>query len=605
MTLYSPAGLALLSAIPGIVLLYMLRQRFIRQEVSSVYLWDRVLRDMEVSTPWQKLKKNILMILQILCVALIAFALSNPYIRVTGKSAGSVVIVIDTSMSMQSTDISPSRIEAAKKEASRIVENLRPGTPVTLVDMGDDPVILENLSTDSGRVLRCIEGIHAGNYAEDAESTASLINSILKAQPDTRVVFLTDYRAGPTGPGIEHVILNGGGTNHALTHQSFLRAAQSVTVLTRVESTEAYATVPVSLYVNGEIFDSREVVLGESCRADVYWDGIPADADYVESRIDIKDSLEADNRAWSVVSAEKPGKVLLAAEKNMFLEKALSLVPGIEVYKSTPQEAEELHGYDLYVFDGVMPEKLPDASVFLINPPANDLFKAHISGEGFAARMREHRITQHIRELSFNVGLTQVLETPLWGDVLFESESGCIAFAGKYEGKGMVVLGFDIHDTDMPLQPVFPIFIADAVKWLLPGKVVDVEAVITGQAVEFNLNPSAVEVSVRNPSGEVKKLAPPFPPAPFDDTGNPGVYTLLQKTADGPEEAFFTVNVPASRESGIGPAGYGETPGIGSSGEETVKGETAGSREVKLQGLILWFILAVLVIEWWVYSNAV
>ena len=292
MTLYSPAGLALLSAIPGIVLLYMLRQRFIRQEVSSVYLWDRVLRDMEVSTPWQKLKKNILMILQILCVALIAFALSNPYIRVTGKSAGSVVIVIDTSMSMQSTDISPSRIEAAKKEAGRIVENLRPGTPVTLVDMGDEPVILENLSTDSGRVLRCIEEIHAGNYAEDAESTASLINSILKAQPDTRVVFLTDYRAGPTGPGIEHIIFNGGGTNHALTHQSFLRTAQGVTVLTRVESTEAYATVPVSLYVNGEIFDSREVVLGDSRRADVYWDGIPADADYVESRIDIKDSLK-------------------------------------------------------------------------------------------------------------------------------------------------------------------------------------------------------------------------------------------------------------------------------------------------------------------------
>ena len=34
----------------------------------------------------------------------------------------------------------------------------------------------------------------------------------------------------------------------------------------------------------------------------------------------------------------------------------------------------------------------------------------------------------------------------------------------------MVVLGLDIHDTDMPLQLVFPIFIADAVKWLLLEK---------------------------------------------------------------------------------------------------------------------------------------
>ena len=63
---------------PGIktsaILLYILKLRREPQVISSILLWSKVLREMQANTPFQKLRNNLLMLLQILMVILIAFA---------------------------------------------------------------------------------------------------------------------------------------------------------------------------------------------------------------------------------------------------------------------------------------------------------------------------------------------------------------------------------------------------------------------------------------------------------------------------------------------------------------------------------------------------
>lgn len=56
MTLFSPWALWFLALIPLVILMYILKQKFEEREISSTYLWHQVLKDMEVNTPWQRLK---------------------------------------------------------------------------------------------------------------------------------------------------------------------------------------------------------------------------------------------------------------------------------------------------------------------------------------------------------------------------------------------------------------------------------------------------------------------------------------------------------------------------------------------------------------------
>ena len=49
------------------------------------------------------------------------------------------------------------------------------------------------------------------------------------------------------------------------------------------------------------------------------------------------------------------------AGENVFLEKALSLREDIVLLRTTAQEAAEIENIDLYVFDGELPETLPQS----------------------------------------------------------------------------------------------------------------------------------------------------------------------------------------------------------------------------------------------------
>ena len=68
----------LLSVPPLIVLLYFLKLKRAPLVVPSTYLWSRAIEDMHVNTIWQKLRRNILLWLQLLFVALLILAVLRP-----------------------------------------------------------------------------------------------------------------------------------------------------------------------------------------------------------------------------------------------------------------------------------------------------------------------------------------------------------------------------------------------------------------------------------------------------------------------------------------------------------------------------------------------
>ena len=122
-----------------IVLMYILKLRRRDVVVSSTFLWSQVIRDVQANSPFQKLRKNLLLLLQLIIASLVIFALAKPFFRSIAMGGRNIVIVVDTSASMSATDVSPSRIEVAKTKAHAIVRQMRPGDQVMVLSAHSRP----------------------------------------------------------------------------------------------------------------------------------------------------------------------------------------------------------------------------------------------------------------------------------------------------------------------------------------------------------------------------------------------------------------------------------------------------------------------------------
>src|ERR1700754_2559559 len=84
-TALSSAWLLLLT-IP-VVVFYFLKLRRPRQVIPSLVLWRQVLADQRVNSPFQRFKRNILLLLQLLLLALLVLAAMQPVLRRGGSAA--------------------------------------------------------------------------------------------------------------------------------------------------------------------------------------------------------------------------------------------------------------------------------------------------------------------------------------------------------------------------------------------------------------------------------------------------------------------------------------------------------------------------------------
>src|SRR5882672_7104128 len=104
MSFLFPFGLALFGLAGPLILLHVLKQKREDRVVSSTLLWQRVVNDVQARHPFQRLRANLLLILQLVVLALAALALARPVVQATGERTRAVGIVLDVSASMLARD---------------------------------------------------------------------------------------------------------------------------------------------------------------------------------------------------------------------------------------------------------------------------------------------------------------------------------------------------------------------------------------------------------------------------------------------------------------------------------------------------------------------
>src|SRR5262249_17675984 len=151
---------AVLAGVPvGIIALYFLKLRRRPVQVPSTLLWRRSLEDLHVNSLFQRLRKNLLLFLQLLAVLLAMFALLGPRMKGTAGQGQRYVIAIDESASMSATDEPPSRLAKAKQEAKKIVANMESDDLAMVIAFSDKARVVSNYTGNRSILTQRIDTI--------------------------------------------------------------------------------------------------------------------------------------------------------------------------------------------------------------------------------------------------------------------------------------------------------------------------------------------------------------------------------------------------------------------------------------------------------------
>jgi len=161
-------------AIPLLLLLYFLKLKRQEKIISSTLLWKRAIQDLQVNAPFQKLRRNILLLLQLLAILAILFALAGPVVSLFSGPSQRYVILIDRSASMNAREEnSPAadgttRLDTARDQAKKFIQSLRSKAAFSLQDNSDQAMIITfadhskimcNFTSDKRQLIKAVDAI--------------------------------------------------------------------------------------------------------------------------------------------------------------------------------------------------------------------------------------------------------------------------------------------------------------------------------------------------------------------------------------------------------------------------------------------------------------
>lgn len=619
MSLLSP--LALLGAAiigPLIVAMYLLKLRREDRAVSSTFLWQAMVRDVEANAPWQKLRRSLLLLLQLLLLFLLVFALARPFFAAPGISGANLIVIIDRSASMAATDEPPNRLEAAQARANQLIDQMPDGGRATIIAIGGEMEVPAAATSDRRELRRAIADLRLVNGGgSDLSQALTLAAALAAREQDSEVAIISDGNVTlPTDlrmpARVSFFPVGRSNANVALTALALQPNLTGQTLFVQATNYGAEAsTRRLDLFLDGAAFNAYNLSL-EPSRDQSLVVELPAQVQVVEARLAGEDGLPLDDQAFAISRRGEAVTVRLVSDGNRFLQTGLALLPGVEVMTvpaSTTVFTETVAEVPLTIFDGVVPATLPPGNLLFIGPLSSSAYFS-VTGELEFPVVRPLGGDQPILR---NVSLSEVsvlraarLVPGSWARVVVESDGGPLLVAGERDGRRVAVLAFDLRNSDLPLQVAFPLLLSNLVGYLAPGLGSEAAQLQPGQPLSVPVDPTISEVRVTLPDGTVRSslnaaVQIQGGQAIFADTNALGVYTVEELRGNAViARQRYAVNLFAPNESRITPQRDLAILQV-SGAQSTLARERDGRQE-----FWRWIALAaliVLLIEWLVYQR--
>jgi len=601
MGLFTPLAIAGLVFVPAVIAMYLLKLRREEAVVPSTLLWQKLVSDVEANAPWQKLRRSLLLLLQLLLVLILVFLAARPFVERPAGLAGDIVLVIDTSASMQATDVLPSRLEAAKAAAIDALKDLPAGGRVSVIAAGRTAKVIANGTDNLGNVKQSIAAIAPTSDIGDLGDALRLASALAARSSDAQILVATDaalanqpkatldapvrvLRVGREARNVAIVALAVRTAPSGLSHAAFISIANLGLEM---------AHRRVELYADGALRDSRKVDLDPQRKTDLSIDDID-DPDHPASVIEVRlvagddttngagaggatDPLSVDDRAWAIVPPARLRTVLLVGAGDPYLETALSYLPDTELYGVTPDKygpGTRVDLFDLVIFEGYLPKDLPATPILAIAPPTSSVLGSvtgTLTNPGIGSLDATNPILRYVDLSTTHIAEAKRMELPTWAQTVIPGPgTSPLLYSGTLAGRPAAVMAFEPRRSDLPLQVAFPVLLANLAGALLGGAETPADAIAPGTPVTLAIPAGATGVRVERPDGSTDELVAPAEGAgsvTFARTDLLGVYTVTpiadpNATAAPSGSASPSATPAASAGAGASPAASpGASPG--------------------------------------------
>jgi len=653
MSWLTPMTAIIASAVAGplLVLLYFLKLRRREVSISCTLFWKRAVQDLQVNAPFQRLRRNILLLLQLLALAAILAGLGSPMLNWRGGSGKRYVILIDQSASMGAMDVEPSRLAAAKRQARDFVGTLRQETflgglggsdQAMVIAFAAEPQVLCAFTSKHRDLLAAIDSIEqtdgpsrlaeavkiARAFATPTDPDAAERSGIAPA----KLVLFTDGRIADRDRIVlreDEMIVHQIGQsskNIAITAMQARRSYEDPEELSVFAQVANYSDRPVDcdvqLSLNGKVIGVEGSDIPPANRAPGQTEPQPGRSGVVfklrspetgvlEIRQLTDDLLSTDDAARVILARAKRASALLVTAGNLVLEDALRSLPLAKVETMTREEFDKVdrgefettRPFDLIILDRSVPKDLPRCSYVVFGPPPSlkGLTAAGPKEDQFILDWRvNHPVLRFVDLANVFAKKWWQLDLPDDAHVLAEGDHGAVIAIVSRRGSSFLMVNFDVLDSNWPFHPSFVMFLYNATRFFATqGGGADVSSLAVGSSLTVQVPPQITNIRVIHPDGRSVTRSPDAAGTMrYANLDRVGIYRVERDDGKG---EVFAVNLLDPGESNIGPPEQ-----IRFGGEKIAsKREGVKRANLDLRPLLVFLALVILGLEWFIYNKKV
>ena len=518
MSFLYPMGLLGLIGIPVIILIYILLSKYTEQTVTSNYLWHMSDKFMKRKRTFNGMTGLISLLLQLLTVAVISLAIAHPIITLP-NAAHRYCFVLDSTSSMHTVEgeDAESRFELAKDAIIDVIKESKGGSSYSLVCVSGETVRVFDDVTSKDTAISLVES------TEPTQTTASHVELLGAAQEifdrdsAAEIYFVTDK--GYEKHENIHVIDVGSedAVNYALSDVTYSHSGGKLSVDASVISHTKDADVEVKLLVDDKEA-ATSTVSAKKGKATPLSFGVTCDK-FSSFTVEIvsPDSYALDNSVVTYnLKSDKTYSTLIVSDTGFFFKAVIDALVDSEIKIVSPEAYEsETEEYGLYIFDSYTPSELPDATVWLVN------LSESVPDSGFSVRGKTELDKADVidKSTSTSTSVRHLLRGVGDGDIyitnsvrysgmyldfrsLYTYDSHPLIFTGVNGlGNRQVVIGFDLHESDIALASDFVILMRNLVEYSFPD-VLDETSYTVGDVALVNIVANAENLKATSPSGK-------------------------------------------------------------------------------------------------------
>ena len=592
--------------------LYLHHRRPQHRKVSTLRFWASV---QPVSQPRRrKLREPWAYLMQVLFLLLLVLALANPRWgpRFEGRS---VAMVLDTSIWSQARPAGePAWIDRERAEALRLLDSLPGEDRVLLLRAEPDAPPILPFTTDRAALRRAILTVQPSSVAPDLPRALEMGRAALGGARRGLLAYvgpglvdaeqahaLDGFRAeveSSSGVGSQpQIVLRLVGDGMSLQNRGIERlslrrdAAQPDRwrVLTQLKNYGGQkADVVLAFSVNGQPIGQRKISLAAKSVANAEDEFAWDQGGKLQAEITPADALAADDRATVNIPTFRTARVAVFADNSSpfatDLLNVLSSNPYVEAQVLPPELSASISS-DIAIYQGASVTSQPDSNSiwFLSRPPEAGARALRVIGWNL-----QHPVTRWVRTHDISVRNPATLKVDSGDAVLAYTEGNPPApliLARERNGHRMLIVGFNPHDSNLPVESAFPLLMAGSVEWMTHSVDEVADSLSTG---EIDL-----------PGPVVKIVAPSGREVPFARKGanvhwlasEAGAYRIV-----GPGgESSVTVNPPALPS---------ERVQLTEAEAADVQGEPLPPTAWDLWRWLVLLAVVALWAEWWLYYTA-